>query len=334
MNVKPGFGLLKESFKEWKDDGALDLGASLAYYTIFSLAPMLLIALSIASLFWDRGQLQGQLVGQMEGLVGRQGAEAVQTMLANASREGSGVVGTIIGFVTILFGATGLFAALQKTLNRIWEVEAKPDQGIWSFVRTRILSFGMVLGIGFLLLVSLVFSTAVAALDQWAQGMVPGAEVLFRVLTFVVSIALITGLFAMIFKFLPDVKIQWRDVWVGAAATALLFTIGKFLIGLYLGRSTVASSYGAAGSVIILLLWVYYSAQILFFGAEFTQVYASRYGSMIQPDEHARPVVERKEVASTEEWRQRKEARAEETRPEGSPPERRSGRDRRRSGRA
>ncbi|HEX6898546.1 MAG TPA: YihY/virulence factor BrkB family protein [Thermoanaerobaculia bacterium] len=317
MNVKSGFGLVKESFKEWKDDGALDLGASLAYYTIFSLAPLLLIALSVASLFWDRGQLQGELVGQMRGLVGQQGAEAVQTMLANANRQGSGVLGTIIGFATILFGATGLFAALQKTLNRIWEVEAKPDQGIWSFIRTRILSFGMVLGIGFLLLVSLIFSTAMASLDRWAQGLIPGAEIFFRVLTFVVSFALITGLFAMIFKFLPDVKIQWRDVWTGAAVTALLFTIGKFLIGLYLGHSAVASSFGAAGSVIILLLWVYYSAQILFMGAEFTQVYASRYGSRIQPDEHARPVVERKEVASTEEWRQRKE--------------RRSGRDRRRA---
>lgn len=310
MNVKPGFGLIKESFKEWKDDGALDLGASLAYYTIFSLAPMLLIALSIASLFWDRGQLQGQLVAQMEGLVGRQGAEAVQTMLDNANRQGSGVLGTIIGFVTILFGATGLFAALQKTLNQVWEVEAKPGQGIWSFVRTRILSFGMVLGIGFLLLVSLVVSTAVAALGKWAQGLLPGAEVLFQVLTFLLSFGLAVVLFAMIFKYLPDVKIAWRDVWTGAVATALLFTIGKFLIGLYLGRSTVASSFGAAGSVIVLLLWVYYSAQILFLGAEFTQVYASRYGSRIQPDEHAVPVVERKEVASTEEWRQRKERRS------------------------
>ncbi|HSG39372.1 MAG TPA: YihY/virulence factor BrkB family protein [Thermoanaerobaculia bacterium] len=331
MNVKSGFGLLKDSFKEWKEDGALDLGASLAYYTIFSLAPMLLIALSVASLFWERGMAQRELMGQMEGLVGQQGAQAVQTMLANAGREGSGVLGTIIGLVTVVFGATGVFAQLQKTLNRIWEVEAKPGGGIWSFVRTRLLSFGMVLGIGFLLLVSLVFSTMMASLDQWAEGLVPGVEILFRVLTFVVSFALITGLFAMIFKYLPDVKITWRDVWIGAAATALLFTIGKFLIGLYLGRSTVASSFGAAGSLIILLLWVYYSAQILFFGAEFTQVYASRYGSRIQPDEHARPVVARKEVASTEEWRQRKEARREEARPDGTDgtPERRSGRDRR-----
>lgn len=325
MNVKSGFGLLKESFKEWQDDGALDLGASLAYYSIFSLAPMLLIALSIASLFWDRGQLQGELVVQMQSLVGRQGAEAIQTMVANAGRQGSGMVGTLIGFATILFGATGVFAALQKTLNRIWDVEAKPGQGIWSFVRTRILSFGMVLGIGFMLLVSLVFSTTMAALGRWAQGLLPGAEVLFQVLTFVVSFALITGLFALIFKFLPDVKITWRDVWIGAATTALLFTVGKFLIGLYLAHSTVASGFGAAGSVIILLLWVYYSAQILFFGAEFTQVFASRYGSRIRPDEHARPVVTRKEVASTEEWRQRKEARKEEPRPDG-PPERRSGR--------
>ncbi|HEV2847159.1 MAG TPA: YihY/virulence factor BrkB family protein, partial [Thermoanaerobaculia bacterium] len=222
---------------------------------------------------------------------------------------------------------------LQTSLNHIWDVKPKPE-GIKGMLRARAAAFGMILGVGFLLLVSLVVSAALAALDSYVVGLLPGAEFLLRALGFVVSFAVITVLFAMILRFLPDVKIQWRDVWFGAAVTALLFTIGKFLIGLYLGRSTVASSYGAAGSVIILLLWVYYSAQILFFGAEFTQVYASRYGSMIQPDEHARPVVERKEVASTEEWRQRKEARAEETRPEGSPPERRSGRDRRRSGRA
>jgi membrane protein len=287
MKLKPGWTLLKESFKEWKDDDALQLGAALAYYTIFSLAPMLLIAISVAGLVWGREAAQGEIVRQIDQLVGKQGAAAIQTMLANAHRSGSGVLGTVIGLITILFGATGVFAQLQSSLNQIWDVEAKPGQGIWSFLRTRILSFGMVLGIGFLLLVSLVASAAIAALDNYASGLFPGAEVLIGIVSAVLGLALITLLFAMIFKFLPDVKIGWRDVWIGAAVTSLLFLIGKVLIGLYLGNSSVASTYGAAGSLVILLLWIYYSTQILFFGAELTQVYAARYGSRIEPSEHA-----------------------------------------------
>jgi membrane protein len=303
MSVKSGFGLVKDSFNEWKEDDALQLGAALSYYTIFSLAPMLLVVIGVAGIFWGPEAVRGQLVGQLSGLVGQQGGEAIQTMVANAGKHGNGVLATIIGLVTALFGATGVFSQLQSSLNRIWEVEAKPGQGIWSFVRTRLLSLGMVLGIGFLLLVSLVISAGVAAMQNWATGLMPGAEVLVRILTFVVSFALVTLLFAMIYKVLPDVKIAWRDVWIGAAVTSLLFTIGKFLIGLYLGRSSVASGYGAAGSVIIILLWIYYSSQILFFGAEFTQVYASHRGSRIEPDEHAVPVVEEKrEVKEAGEW--------------------------------
>ena len=290
MNLKAGFGMLKESFKEWKDDDALSLGAALAYYTIFSLAPMLLIAISVAGLVFGREAAQGELVGQMRGLVGQQGAEAIQTMIANAGKQGSGVLGTIIGIVTILFGATGVFAQLQSSLNKIWNVEAKPGKGIWSFLRTRILSFGMVLGIGFLLLVSLAVSAAIAALDTYATGIFPGAEVLIGIVSAIFGLAVITVLFAMMFRYLPDVKIAWKDVWIGAAVTAVLFVIGKVLIGLYLGNSSVASTYGAAGSLVILLLWIYYSTQILFFGAEITQVYATRYGSGIVPDEHAVPV--------------------------------------------
>jgi membrane protein len=287
MNLKAGFEVLKESFKEWKDDDALQLGAALAYYTIFSLAPLLLIAISVAGLFFGREAAQGQIVSQIDQLVGRQGATAIQTMVANAGKQGSGVLGTVVGIVTILFGATGVFVQLQSALNRIWDVEARPDLGIWSFVRTRFLSFGMVLGVGFLLLVSLVISAAIAALDSWATGLFPGAEVLIGIVSFLVGIALITLLFAMIYKYLPDVKIAWRDVWVGAAVTTVLFLIGKVLIGLYLGNSSVASGYGAAGSLVILLLWIYYSTQILFFGAELTQIYAARYGSRIEPSEHA-----------------------------------------------
>ncbi|HSN85991.1 MAG TPA: YihY/virulence factor BrkB family protein [Thermoanaerobaculia bacterium] len=293
MNLKSGFGMLKESFQEWKDDDALSLGAALAYYTIFSLAPMLLIAISVAGLVFGREAAQGELVGQIRGLVGQQGAEAIQTMVANAGKQGSGgVLGTIIGIVTILFGATGVFAQLQSSLNKIWNVEAKPGKGIWSFLRNRILSFGMVLGIGFLLLVSLAVSAAVAALDTYVTGLFPAAEVVIGIITAAFGLAVITVLFAMIFRFLPDVKIAWKDVWTGAAVTSVLFLIGKVLIGLYLGNTSVASTYGAAGSLVILLLWIYYSTQILFFGAEITQVYARRYGSGIVPSEHAVPVKE------------------------------------------
>lgn len=303
MNVKPGLNLIKESFKEWQKDGALDLGAALAYYTIFSLAPLLLVALAVAGLLWDRGQIQEQLIGQIQGLMGPQGAQAVQTMLANAGQHGSGVTASILGVVTILFGATGVFVQLQSALNRVWNVEAKPGKGIWSFVKTRLISFGMVLGVGFLLLVSLIISTAVSAIGKWATGLMPGSETLMQVLTFAVSFALVTFLFALMYKYLPDVEIGWRDVWIGAVVTALLFTLGKFLIGLYLGKSSVASTYGAAGSLVILLLWIYYSSQILFLGAEFTQVYATRYGSQIKPSKHAVPVVtETREAKSPREW--------------------------------
>lgn len=323
MSVKPGFDLIKESFKEWQKDGALDLGAALAYYAIFSLAPLLLVALAVAGLLWDRGQIQSQLIGQVQGLMGPQGAQAVETMLSNAGRHGSGVIATVLAVVTILFGATGVFVQLQTALNKVWNVEARPGLGVWSFVKTRLISFGMVLGIGFLLLVSLVISTAVSALGKWATGLLPGSETLMQVVTFAVSFAFITLLFAMMFKFLPDVEIGWRDVWIGAVVTALLFTLGKFLIGLYLGKSSVASTYGAAGSLVIVLLWIYYSSQILFLGAEFTQVYASRYGSQIKPSQHAVPVVEKKEIASPREWPPAKGKGA---------PERPQGKDRRAGG--
>jgi membrane protein len=300
--VKSGFSMIKESFKGWMDDGALDLGAALAYYTIFSLAPLLLIVIGVAGLVWGREAVQGQLVSQLQGVVGPQGSEAIQTMIANAGRHGSGVLATIVGLVTILFGATGAFVQLQSALNRVWNVEPRPGAGIWSFVRTRLISFGMILGIGFLLLVSLVLTAAVAAIGKWATGLLPGGETLVSALTFAVSFLLITLLFAMIYKVLPDVEIAWRDVWIGAGVTAFLFTIGKFLIGLYLGKSSAASTYGAAGSLVVLLLWVYYSSQILFLGAEFTEVYATRYGSRIRPSKHAVPVVEKKERVSVREW--------------------------------
>lgn len=290
MHAKSIFSLLKESFKEWQEDEALQLGAALAYYTIFSLAPMLLVVIGVAGLAFGREAVQGQLDNQIQGLVGAQGADAIQGMVANAGRnKDGGLIATIIAGITILFGATGVFAQLQTSLNHIWDVKPKPNQGIKGLLRARAMAFGMLLGIGFLLLVSLVVSTALAAVDSYVVGLLPGAELLLRALGFVVSFAVITLLFAMIYRFLPDVKIAWRDVMFGAAVTALLFTIGKFLIGLYLGNSSVSSVYGAAGSLVVVLLWAYYSSQILFFGAELTQVWARRRGSHIVPDKHAVP---------------------------------------------
>ena len=287
MDLKAGWPLLKETAKKGLDDDVFSLGAALAYYTVFSLAPLLLIAISVAGLVYGRDAVEGRLVGEIQGMVGKQGAEAVQTMLAHNWRSGSGVLATVIGILTILFGVSGVFGQLQTSLNKIWEVAPKSDRGIKGFLKSRFLSFGMVLGIGFLLLVSLVVSAALSAVSTYAIGLVPGLKVLFTVLSFVVSLAVITLLFAMIFRYLPDAKVSWEDVWVGSAATALLFTLGKSLIGLYLGKSSVASAYGAAGSLVVILLWVYYSSQILFLGAEFTQIYAKRYGQEIEPDRHA-----------------------------------------------
>ncbi|MEA2695685.1 MAG: rane protein [Acidobacteriota bacterium] len=298
MDLKAGWPMLKETAKKGLDDDVFSLGAALAYYTVFSLAPLLLVAISVAGLVYGRQAVQGQLVGQIQGMVGKQGAEAVQTMLAHNWRTGSGILPTIIGVVTILFGVSGVFGQLQTSLNKIWEVAPKADRGIKGFLKSRFLSFGMVIGIGFLLLVSLVVSAALSAVSTYAIGLVPGLKVLFTILSFVVSFAVITLLFAMIFRYLPDAKVSWEDVWVGSAATALLFTVGKTLIGLYLGKSSVASAYGAAGSLVVVLLWVYYSSQILFLGAELTQVYAKRYGQEIAPDRHA---VRVKQVKMSEE---------------------------------
>ena len=298
MHAKSIFSLLKEAFTEWREDEALQLGAALAYYTLFSIAPMLLVVISVAGFVFGREAVQGQLDNQIQGLVGAQGADAIQTMVANAGqhKEG-GIWATVIAFVTILFGATGVFTQLQTSLNHIWDVKPKP-QGIKGLLRARAAAFGMLLGIGFLLLVSLVVSAGLAAAGNYLLSIFPAAEFLLQALNFVVSFAVITVLFAMIFRFLPDVKIAWRDVWFGAAVTALLFTIGKTLIGLYLGNSSVASVYGAAGSLVILLLWAYYSSQILFLGAELTEVWARRRGSHIVPDKHAVPADRKGELPS------------------------------------
>lgn len=289
MSPKQVWRLLKESFQEWNQDKASRLAAALAYYTVFSLSPLLVLVLAIASLFFDQAAVRDQILAQAQNLMGQQGAEFIQSALENNSQPGSnsGLIATVVSVVLLLVGASGVFAQLQDALNTVWNVEERPDEGIMAVVRKRILSFGMILAIGFLLLVSLVVSALVAGLSQNLGQSVPGMEVVVQVVNFILSFAITTLLFALIYKYLPDVEIDWQDVWFGAAVTALLFSFGKLLIGLYLGQSSFASSYGAAGSVIIVLFWVFYSTQILFFGAEITQVFSRRFGSRINPDRHA-----------------------------------------------
>jgi membrane protein len=282
------FTLLKDTFREWREDGANRLAAALAYYTTFSLAPLLVLIIAIAGLVGGHEAAQSQVMAQVKDLLGVEGREFVQGMIQSASRPSTGVTATIIGAVTLLFGALGVFGELQNSLNTIWEVKPKPARGfldgIKRFVVKRLLSFTMVLGIGFLLLASLVISAALSALGEYMGTRWPFADFWLELINFLISFIVITFLFAMIFKFLPEIKIAWRDVWLGAAVTSVLFSLGKFLIGFYLGRSEVGNTFGAAGSLAILLIWIYYSAQILFFGAEFTQVYANKYGSKIVPD--------------------------------------------------
>ncbi len=296
MKPKVIVKLLKETFKEWQQDKASRLAASLAYYTIFSLAPLLIIAIAITGAIFGEEAARGEIVAQIQGLVGTEGAKAIETAIDNANKPDVSSIASLISLVVLLFGASGVFAQLQEALNAIWEVRAKPKRGIINFVRKRILSFSAVLGIGFLLLVSLIVSAALSALNNYLSNLIPGIDFLWQLLNFLISFGIITLLFALMYKFLPDVKINWRDVWMGATITALLFAIGKFALGLYLGRGSFGSTYGAAGSLVIILAWVYYAAQILFFGAEFTQVYAKRYGSKIVPDEHAVRVTVTEEV--------------------------------------
>ena len=274
------WGLLKDSGSAWSDDYAQSMGAALSYYTVFSIAPLLLIVIAIAGLVFGREAASGQIFAQVRGLLGEQGAAVLQDMVKSASSPGRSAFATIIGVITLIVGATTVFAELQTSLDRIWEAPAAENkEGIWNLIRARILSFGMVLAVGFLLLISLIVSAVLSALGSWWAPLFAGFEVLLHIVNFVVSLAIVTVLFALIYKFLPRVKIGWHDVWIGAVATALLFTLGKFLIGLYIGKSSVASGFGAAGSLVVVLLWVYYSAQIFLLGAEFTWVYAYRYGS-------------------------------------------------------
>ena len=287
MNVRAIWGLIKTAGGAWVRDNAPRLGAALSYYTIFSIAPLFIIVIFVASLFLNASSVRNALFEQVGGMLGRQSAVAIQSSLSAWAPAAQGVIATVLAIATLIASATGLFIELQSDLNTIWGVEEKSGQGLLGFIKNRLLSFAMVVAIGFLLLVSLVLSAALAGFAKYLNALVPGLHILSLGLHAIVSLAVITVLFAMIFKVLPDVKIAWRDVWIGAAMTSLLFTAGKFALGFYLGRSSTVSAYGAAGSVVLILLWVYYSAQILFFGAELTQAYANRYGAHLEPKPNA-----------------------------------------------
>jgi len=280
--LKAIWKLLKDTAAEWTNDGAPRLGAALAYYATFSLAPLLIIAVAISGLVFGREAATGQIIGQIQGLVGPDAAAAIQAMIEKTDQPAASIIASVIGLVVLLFGASGVFGELQQSLNTIWDIQPKPDRGVAAAVKDKFFSFTMVLGTGFLLLVSLVISAGLTALGNFVVGLLPGWDFLAQVVNFVISLVVITALFALIFKYVPDAEVAWADVWVGALVTALLFTIGKALIGLYIGYSSFSSTYGAAASLVVVLLWVYYSAQILFFGAEFTQVYANTYGSRIR----------------------------------------------------
>jgi membrane protein len=288
MKPKRIFKLVKETISEWQDDNVPLLAAALAYYTIFSLAPLLVIAIAIAGAFFGEEAAQREIAGQIQGFVGKDGAEAIQAMIQNANKPNAGgAIATLLGVVTLLLGASGVFGQLQTALNTIWDVKPKPGQGLRSFLQSRFLSFAMVVVIGFLLLVSLVLSALLAGISNFFGSFLPTLTALGVILNFFLSFSVTTFLFAAIYKFLPDVKVPWSNLWVGAAVTSFLFSIGKFLIGLYLGNSAVGSTYGSAGSLIVILIWVFYSAQILLIGAEFTQVYSRYRGFPIEPSPHA-----------------------------------------------
>ena len=276
------YQLAKQSVSAWIDDYAPSMGAAISYYTVFSIAPLLIIVIAVAGFVWGREAVQGEIVGQLTGLIGKEGAIGIQALIESANQPTQGVVATVISTLVLIVGATTVFAELQSALDRIWQVPQVPKaSGIWATLRTRLLSLGFILGLGFLMLVSLVSSAGIAALGGWAKGLLPGWAALLYVINLVFSVGFTTVLFAMIFKLMPQAQVSWRDVWVGAGVTAVLFEIGKTLISLYIGKSSVTSSFAAAGSLVVLLIWVYYSAQIFLLGAEFTWVYANSHGSRV-----------------------------------------------------
>jgi membrane protein len=285
--LNEAWATLKETAKDWVDDNASRLAAALAYYSLLSLAPLLVITVAVAGLVFGQDAARGRLTAELSTLLGSEAAAGVQAVMASAQSPESGFVSTLVGVVTLFIGASGMFAELQAALNTVWEVAPKPGRGFFGELKSRFLSFAMVISVAFLLLTSLVLSAVLSIVGSAAAPLLPGGETVWQIANFGVSFAVVTGLFALIFKYVPDVEIRWADVWIGAAVTALLFTLGKLVLGLYLGHAAVGSSYGAAGSLIVLVVWVYYAAQILFFGAEFTQVQARRRGRDLRPARNA-----------------------------------------------
>lgn len=279
MRVRDLPGLLQEAFASWNQDSAVTLGGALAYFALFSIAPVLFIAIAVAGLVFGRQAVSGQVYAQIQGLVGSGAAQTVQVMIENAYRPNQNVLSILAGLAALVVGAAGVFAELKYALNVIWDVKPPASSNVVGLIRAEFVSFGVVVGVGFLLLVSLAISAALTGFGGLLDAIFPGLAPILHLINLVVSFGVITLLFAIIFKVLPDARIPWRDVWIGAAVTALLFSLGKLLIGLYVGVSNLASGYGAAGSLVVVLVWVYYSSLILFFGAEITKVFARRYGS-------------------------------------------------------
>jgi membrane protein len=281
MSWRKIWSLLKETVEEWQRDRVDQMAAALAYYTLFSIAPLLVIAVAVAGAVFGEEAARGEIVAQIQGLLGKAGAEVVQTALANTQnpQAGNGILPTVISTLALLFGASGVFIQLQDSLNAVWNVEPSPQAGVKAVVRKRIFSFAMVITIGFILMVSLVVSAVLAGISAFTNQLFPALEVFWKVFNIGISLGVFTLLFALIYKYLPDIRIAWKDVLVGAFFTSLLFSIGKELLGFYLGNGSFGSAYGAAGSVVTVLAWIYYSVQIMLFGAEFTQVYTRKYGS-------------------------------------------------------
>ncbi|WP_213956795.1 MULTISPECIES: YihY/virulence factor BrkB family protein [unclassified Variovorax] len=280
MKLSRWLDVCKKSVVAWSDDYAPSMGAAISYYTMFSLAPLLVLVIAVAGLVFGAEAVQGQIASQLSGMVGEESAKAVQGMVKSAAISGNGILATALSIAVLIVGATSVFGKLQSALDRIWHVpESQKPSGLWGILRARVFSFGLILGLAFLLMVSLSVSTALAAFGAFVGGLMPGQEILLQILNIAVSVGVTTVLFAMIFKFMPTTKVEWRDVWVGAAVTAVLFEMGKALIGLYLGKSGMADAFAGARSLVLLLAWVYYAAQIFLLGAEFTKVYAQEHGS-------------------------------------------------------
>jgi membrane protein len=286
--LSTGYRLLRETASSWSEDNAARLAAALAFYTVLSSAPLLVVAVAVAGVVFGEDAARGQIAAELGRVVGPAAGQGIETLLAQAHAPDEGVIGTLVGLVVLLFGASGVFGELQDALNSIWNVEPKQGGGVWGYMRERFFSFSMVMAVAFLLLVMLVISAAISAAGKYFVNVLPGGMWLWQVANFVLSWLVVAVLFGLIFKVIPDTKIVWHEVWPGALATSLLFSLGKFVLGWYLGRASVASPYGAAGSVVVLVIWVYYAAQIFFFGAEFTHVYAEHRRQPKRRDEDAR----------------------------------------------